>query len=101
MKTDPPASAAMPENPALPDQSPRSDFDVGAHGAPGEGRATGPDHVNALIAGRNEWRGNKLLDELARDFAAAGNPEAASAIREWQRMVAGVKIASQITSLCK
>jgi hypothetical protein len=64
-------------------------------------RITGPDQVNALIAGRNEWRGNKLLDELAHDFAAAGNPEAASAIREWQRMVAGVKIASQITSLCK
>jgi hypothetical protein len=48
-------------------------------------RITGQDHVNALIAGRNEWRGNKLLDELAQDFAAAGNPEAASAIREWQR----------------
>ena len=39
MKTDTSASAAMPENPALPDQSPRSDFDVGAHGAPDEGRA--------------------------------------------------------------
>lgn len=48
-------------------------------------RITGPDHVNALIAGRNEWRGNKLLDELAQDFAAAGNPEAVAAIREWQR----------------
>jgi hypothetical protein len=40
---------------------------------------------SALIAGRNEWRGNKLLDELAQDFAAAGNPEAVSAIHEWQR----------------
>ena len=49
-------------------------------------RITGPDQVNALIAGRNVWRGNKLLDELAHDFAAAGNPEAVSAIREWQRM---------------
>jgi hypothetical protein len=49
-------------------------------------RITGPDHVNALIAGRNEWRGNKLLDELAQDFAAAGNQEAVSAIREWQRL---------------
>ena len=49
-------------------------------------RITGPDHVNALIAGRNAWRGNNLLNELAHDFAAAGNPEAASAIREWQRM---------------
>ena len=28
-------------------------------------RITGPDQVNAIIAGRNEWRGNKLLDELA------------------------------------
>jgi hypothetical protein len=49
-------------------------------------RITGLDHVNALIAGRNEWRGNKLLDELARDFAAAGNAEAVSAIRQWQRL---------------
>jgi hypothetical protein len=48
-------------------------------------RITGQDHVNALIAGRNEWRGNKLLDELAGDFAAAGNAEAVAAIREWQR----------------
>jgi hypothetical protein len=48
-------------------------------------RITGLDHVNALIAGRNEWRGNKLLDELAHDFAAAGNLEAVSAIHEWQR----------------
>ena len=49
-------------------------------------RITGPDQVNALIAGRNVWRGNKLLNELAHDFDAAGNPEAVSAIREWQRM---------------
>jgi hypothetical protein len=48
-------------------------------------RITGLDHVNALIAGRNEWRGNKLLDELAHDFTTAGNLEAVSAIREWQR----------------
>jgi hypothetical protein len=52
-------------------------------------RITGPDHVNALIAGRNEWRGNKLLDELARDFAAAGNLEAVAAIKEWQRIAKG------------
>ena len=49
-------------------------------------RITGPDHVTALIAGRNEWRGNKLLDELAHDFAAAGNQEAYAAIGEWQRL---------------
>jgi hypothetical protein len=48
-------------------------------------RITGPDHVNALMAGRNEWRGNKLLGELAQDFAAVGNWDAVSAIREWQR----------------
>jgi hypothetical protein len=48
-------------------------------------RITGVDHVNALIAGRNEWRGNKLLDELAHDFAALGNAEAVAAIGEWQR----------------
>ena len=30
-------------------------------------------------------RGNKLLDELAGGFAAAGNAEAVAAIREWQR----------------
>jgi hypothetical protein len=47
-------------------------------------RITGPDHVNALMAGRNEWRGNRLLDELAADFTAAGNLEATAAIREWQ-----------------
>ena len=47
-------------------------------------RITGPDQVNALIAGRNEWRGNKLLDELEADFRAAGNIEAAAAIREWK-----------------
>jgi hypothetical protein len=49
-----------------------------------------PDVPNRVISSsmphRNEWRGSKLLDELARDFAAAGNPEAVSAIREWQRM---------------
>jgi hypothetical protein len=27
-----------------------------------------------------------LLDELAQDFAAVGNPEAVAAIREWQRL---------------
>jgi hypothetical protein len=27
-------------------------------------RITGPHHVNALVAGRNEWRGNTLLNEL-------------------------------------
>jgi len=49
-------------------------------------RITGPDQVNALIAGRNEWRGNKLLDELAADFIDAGNFEAATAIRDWKRL---------------
>lgn len=48
-------------------------------------RITGPDQVNAIIAARNEWRGNKLLNELAEDSAAAGNLEAVTAIREWQR----------------
>jgi hypothetical protein len=49
-------------------------------------RITDVDHVNALIAGRNLWRGARLLDELEKDFAAAGNAEAAAAIRDYRRI---------------